>query len=110
MEIIIGRKRYLLTQRRAGAVVELVKAATKIGEDTLAQTIIFAQAVTDSLRSTSMSLPFYKRWKYRRFTNGKGAQYILDNMDVTSLLAAYMKVNELEGNKKKELTTETEDQ
>jgi hypothetical protein len=100
----IGGREYLLSQRRASAVLELVAVAKQRAGagDTTDNVLVMAQIVRDSLGATYKGLGRIRGFRYRQFLETGGVVLLLDSLSVSELSAAcrYI-VEELEGNKKK---------
>ena len=99
--MIINKKSYILSPRRAADVLDLAAACEKqdaVNDQT--NTIIIAQLISDSLKATGLKINIFKRLKYRRFIKGD-AKFILASLNLKELFDAWNEVLELEGGKKK---------
>lgn len=108
MNLLLNGRTYVLSPRRAADVLELAHAAEKMGGSGIDDLMTLAQAVSDSLRATGLSLDPVRRFKYRPFVRKRGVMLLLDGLSTAQLGAAYMGVVELEGGKKKREEMERE--
>lgn len=102
MGLMIKGREYKLSPRYAIDVLELAAVTKAIdSSDWSSGFAIAAKIVVDSLRATYRELPWYRRFRYLRFSRGGGLQFILRSLSERGLGEAVSSVLELEGVKKK---------
>jgi len=102
MTVLIDGREYVLSPRRAVDVLDLTYIAQKEGEpDTTMNLLRMVQVVSDSLKSTYLSLGRVRGFRYARFVGKGGVSALIEAMSLQDISDAVEKVGEVEGLKKK---------
>lgn len=103
MDIQIKGRVYKLSPRYAFDVLELAEVTKDMDSSSLSSGFATAAKIlSDSLKATYKSLPWYKRFRYRRFSGGGNLQFLLESLSERGLREAVEAILELEGVKKKQ--------
>ena len=102
----INGRRFVITERRAGQVLDLIDFVKANEENDSARLKYFhvCKSICDAIQSTAMSFgwwQFIKRWLYNKITPA----YLLATLSETELLSLYTSIAEMEGEKKKAIAT-----